>query len=482
MLPVLIHGLAQDAGKPTCSTVFNLFLRLLPRLKIPLRGSTEDSELRSKLGFDTHSDDAKFVSTWIGKLILFTILRPSVAEAFRTAGQADTGVAQAFGNGGVFNTSNRANTPPQTLYGLTVDDYNFLSLDGKADTWDPNSPEGLNLAATKITCLSFLASGAFTDDERFLPALFASADSNSRISDIGEDLLKRTGVSLEDSERVTQLYQLYFVLRPALKTRILLLFAKSVFATKFPREIIKMAQEGLNPEDPTMASVKGLEAQKLRNAMFSFVNWIARMGSKEDLQQLAPPLVHSLRSFIEAQGWPVPADKGNDAVPLRALAYETLGTMAQRTPSIVREEDLTLVKWLFRSMTEDGSSSDIFVSIEGALASLISALAPPLDAPISHNLRVMLLEYMSVEEDDNIRRSPRFATVRWANRCLPYSDIVGRWIDILALGGRLDERSDVVEEGKKGLVRRRHNQYAYLYLTSTGSILVSASESRFCLL
>jgi hypothetical protein len=59
---------------------------------------------------------------------------------------------------------------------------------------------------------------------------------------------------------------------------------------------------------------------------------------------------------------------------------------------------------------------------------------------------------MTLEEGDNIVRSARFATVRWANRCLEYNDIVGRWIDILALGGRTDERSDVVEEGKKGLV------------------------------
>lgn len=386
------------------------------------------------MGFDVHSDDAEFLSTWIGKLILFSILKPSVTEAFRNAGIASSSNA------------------PTTLFGLTADDYNFLSLDGKAEAWDPNSSEGLNLAGTKIICLSFLASGAFTDDERFLPALFASADSNSRISDIGEDLLKRTSVSLEDHKRVTRLYGLYFILRSALKTRILMLFAKSAFATKFPREIVRMAQEGLDKEDPTIASVKGLEAQKLRNAMFNFVNWVARMGSKDDLEQLAPPLVVSLQSFIEGQGWPIPEDKGVDALSLRALAYETLGTLAQTTTSIVREPTLSLIKWLFRSVTEDGSSNDIFVSIEGALASLINALTPPLDNDISHNLRIMLLEYMTVDEDDTIRRSPRFATVRWANRCLSYSDIVGRWIDILALGGRLDERSDVVEEGKKGLV------------------------------
>jgi proteasome component ECM29 len=60
---------------------------------------------------------------------------------------------------------------------------------------------------------------------------------------------------------------------------------------------------------------------------------------------------------------------------------------------------------------------------------------------------------MTQDEDDQVVRSARFATVRWANRCLEYSDVVGRWIDILAVGGRPDERSDVMEEGNKGLVR-----------------------------
>lgn len=75
-----------------------------------------------------------------------------------------------------------------------------------------------------------------------------------------------------------------------------------------------------------------------------------------------------------------------------------------------------------------------------------------MDKTLRGDLRLLLLKYMSLEEGGAVVRGARFATVRWANRCLEYSDVVGRWIDILALGGRTDERSDVVEEGKKGLV------------------------------
>jgi proteasome component ECM29 len=182
------------------------------------------------------------------------------------------------------------------------------------------------------------------------------------------------------------------------------------------------------------------------------MNWVSRIASVDNLSRVAPQLVGFLRSYIEDQGWPVPNERSSDAASLRALAYETLGSLAKTTPSIVLEIDLSLVRWLFRSLTEEGSSDTIFVSIEGALASLLNTFSTPLNIAIRDELRLLLLKYMTLEEGEAIVRSARFATVRWANRCLEYNDIVGRWIDILALGGWTDERSDVIEEGKKGLV------------------------------
>jgi proteasome component ECM29 len=419
LIPSLLHGLSLDAGKPTCATVFNLFLRLLPRLQIPPRGSKDDIELRHQLGLDDHVEDAKFAASWFGKLLLLSIVRPHAAGV--------------------------------TCPGLSVPEYEFLTLSGKQETWDPTSDEGLNLTQTKITVLSFLSSGAFTDDERFLPALFASGDSNSRISSVGDDLLKRSMISLEDRERIGSLFQIYFTLKPALQTKLLVILTKSAVSTTFTSEIVRVVRQSIQPDDNTNLPAKGLETVKFRNALFNYMNWIARIGSPEDLAQVAPPLVGLMRDFIEGQGWPVPDERSSDAASLRALGYETLGSLAKTTPSIVRENQLSLVRWLFRSLTEEGSDN-IFVSIEGALASLLGAFAPPIDPSLTKELRLLLLKYMTLEEGDSIVRSARFATVRWANRCLEYSDIVGRWIDILALGARTDERSDVIEEGKKGLV------------------------------
>jgi proteasome component ECM29 len=420
MLPTILHGLAKESGKPTCATIFNLFLRLLPQLRIPLRGSKEDIELRRTLGLDDHQEDAQFVASWFGKLMLLSIIRSKASGV--------------------------------TCPGLTVQEYEFLTLNGKQETWDSAADEGLNLTQTKIMVLAFLTSGAFTDEERFLPALFASGDANSRISSAGDDLLKRSTMSLEKPEIIQDLLQIYFTLKPALQTRLLVLLTKSAISTTFPQQIIRIVQEALQPDDNSNLPAKGLETVKFRNALFNYMNWVSRISSVDDLSQIAPQLVGFLRSYIEGQGWPIPFEKSSDTASLRALAYETLGSLAKTTPSIVLEKDLSLVRWLFRSLTEEGSSDAIFVSIEGALASLLNAFSMPLDSAIRDELRLLLLKYMALEEDDSIVRSARFATVRWANRCLEYNDIVGRWIDILAMGGQTDERSDVVEEGKKGLV------------------------------
>lgn len=454
LLPTILHGLSKDAGKATCSTIFNLFLRLLPRLQIPPRGSLEDIGLRSKLELDTHTEDAEFIASWFAKLMLLTIIRPYV-----------TGI---------------------TCPGLSVEEYQFFTLNGKPEAWDPTADEGLNLTQTKMSVLAFLSSGAFNDEERFLAALFASGDSNSRISSIGDDLLKRSTISVEDAHMIKNLLGIYFTLKPALQTKLLVLLTKSAVSTTFQDKVVQIVQEALQPDDNTNMPAKGLETAKFRNALFNYMNWVSRIGSKKDLAFIAPQLVGFMQNYIQDQGWPVPHDKSSEAASLRALAYETLGSLAKSTPSTVLDKELSLVKWLFKSLTEDGSSDSIVVSIEGSLSSLLVTFAPPLDLELRDELRLLLLKHMvqqapsESETEKPIVRSARFATVRWANRCLEYNDIIGRWIDILALGGRSDERSDVVEEGKKGLVSLMITSTSGADLSRLGSLLVQNSQRKWC--
>lgn len=184
ILPILLQGIAKDYATSIqhASQLFHLILRLLVHFKLPLRGSKEDDELRTTLSLA--DEDGQFLSAWFGKLLLLTILRQPNPDA---AGMV-------------------------MCAGLSSKDYKFLTLQGKPDAWDPSSDAGLNLTESKALVTRFLASGMFNDDEKFLPALFASADTNSRISEVGDDILKRVMLSkdLELSDVVENLFDLYF--------------------------------------------------------------------------------------------------------------------------------------------------------------------------------------------------------------------------------------------------------------------------------
>lgn len=184
LLPILIQGISKDYEKSAqhASQLFHLILRLLVLFKLPPRGSKEDTDLRGTLGVT--DEDAAFLSTWFGKLILLTLVRHSTSEAMGTARCA----------------------------GLSVEDYKFLTQQGKPDAWDPSSDAGLSLTESKALVTRLLASGMFKDEEKFFPALFASADTNSRISEVGDDVMKRVMLTqdLEESSTVESLFGLYF--------------------------------------------------------------------------------------------------------------------------------------------------------------------------------------------------------------------------------------------------------------------------------
>lgn len=184
LLPVLMQGIAADYSRSAqhASQMFHLILRLLVHFKLPPRGSKEDDELRSTLGLD--SNDGAFLSQWFGKLILLSVVRQDTTAA---------------------------GSSPRSP-GLSAEEYKFLTLYGNPEAWDPSKNSGLNLMETKALVMRLLASGMFNDEEKFMPALFASADTNSRVSEVGDDILKRVmlGKDLEDPKLVVGLLELYF--------------------------------------------------------------------------------------------------------------------------------------------------------------------------------------------------------------------------------------------------------------------------------
>ncbi|KAL8803214.1 MAG: hypothetical protein Q9182_003315 [Xanthomendoza sp. 2 TL-2023] len=474
LLPMLVQGIQrnfQESARHT-SSLFNMLLKLLHSVTFPPRGSAEDTTLRHTLGFNEDIEDAPFIASWIGRLILFS-----------------------------------PNPPSKRLPGLTTEECNFLQLYDKRDTWLPGVAGGMNFVETKVAAVKFLASGAFSDTERFLPALIAASDNNTRVSDLGEDMMKRatSAVSLEDAAILEQLFRLYLGTRgtdgslPArvpLQVKLLALLCRSKRATSYTARNIQIIKEGLTSNTPgqsvepsnvmpvnprqgeipfSAVAVQGLEASKLRTQIFVYANWLARMSDPAHINVVAPSTVTQLRDYIESQGWPNfhedMSQQRKQESNLRSLGYESIGVLARASAeALIHDEDLDLLRWLFDSLAADSAGREVVLSIEMALSSILGAFGGYLKPDFERSLESLLLHNMQRQSGNvegsgfRIVRSTRFAAVRYANRCLPFRNVKARWINVLALGSDSSERREVLDEGRKGL-----DPYSYKMLNPAKS-------------
>ena len=321
------------------------------------------------------------------------------------------------------------------------------------------------LSQTKIAAAKFLFTSVFTDMHRFVPAVVLSSDStNLTAFRIGDMMFKQCTFDLESQTNVENLYELYFgsaaegPTKPRLKMRILALLSKSKLATTYPHRVLTIVEQQLYSADGS--APVGLEATKLRAAIFSYLNWVVRIGSDRDLLAIAPYAQQSLQKYIGSQGWPSPDTTGNGLsqpeLDLRSKAYESIGVLAAK-----RKPGIDLVDWLFTSLRCDISGSHINVSIEEALGRVLNSLATMSiydDVNGIQRLKGILLRNMTAEmgvEDPEYgcvtRRSARYAAVRYANRCLPFENVDARWIALLATADNVGSTQEVIEEGSKGL-------------------------------
>ena len=444
ILPALLTGLSANYGESAklAASLFNVFLKLLHLLEIPARGTKDDESLREKIGLQDEADN-HFAALQLGHLMLF-LPGPGHSAASRSPG-------------------------------LTTDDVEFLQ-NGKPETWMPSAPGGLSLADTKVRAAKLLATGAFSEANRLLPALVASVDANSRLSDVADDMLKRAipAVSLEDNAVVEELLRLYLgqkgaatsPARPALKVKILGLLSKSSLVVSYHDDVSRLVASELPQPGEALGeqsrTKQGLEASKLLQAVFTFTHWIARMASGKDVAVLGPKLLDDLVQFINGQGWPTISDTQSRSefdISARAQAYECIGLLAKksRTASELLLSDSPLLEWLFSSLNKDSSGMNVSLSIENALSSLMSPFTLALEPQAEAMLQLLLLEFMNYkagqldDKGETIVRSARYVAVRFTNRCLPFHNTFARLINVMALANGQSERNEVVEEGRKGL-------------------------------
>ncbi|KAF9873946.1 proteasome component ECM29 [Colletotrichum karsti] len=419
-------GISSSSQGATQPSMFNVLLKILPDIKVPSRGSEEDMAFCEASGL-TDDADAAFIAKWLGKVLLLRI--PGNSNPSRQD----------------FERLNPA---------LTSEDLEFLRPEQK-DT----APAFQKMQDLRRKIAQLLASGAFKDEERLLPALSAAASPDYQVSQVGEDILKRMTIDFEKKEIVDELYSAHARLPAPHRIRILGLLSKSKLATTMHDRIhavvtLDFGTESSSNTPSHLQAASGLERNKLHKALFYFINWTATQGPTLAPFTVGSKLIDMMRTYVEDQGWPVPRTLSADEETLRAMAYDLLGSLGMNSPLSVQDR-VHLVGWLFRSLSEDPTNEAV-VNIEGSLSGLTRSFQT---ATVSGdgrgsgmaNLISLLLHYMNLSEDAPAVRSARFSAVKWANQTIASWDERGRWIDILAIAGRVGERTEVVEEGRKGL-------------------------------
>lgn len=416
LIPITISGFAADEGKPRAASLFSFILRMILDIRIPPRGSKDDEAFREKIGL-ADAADAKFLATSIG-----VFLRLRSPSASQTLAQANP----------TLSSEELALFPQENIQ----EDKIFKRI-----------------SELKSKCITLLASAAFTDEEKFLPSLYAAASPDNRVATTAEEIIKRSSVSMEDEGLVRRLFNAHSRLPAANRTRILNMLSKSAASTAMSDNIMNVVTLDFLGQHTASVSqflhpLSSLEKTKLHKALFQYLSWVAQIGPTKGKFTIASTLIKNMKDYVEAQGWPVPEQGSNDDLVLRSKAYETIGLLS-RSADMPIEDRFALATWLFRSLSED-TTTEAVVNIDGALSSL-TANIPIEEAAKNSAFKTMLLTYMSISDEAPAVRSTRHAVVKWANQCLPFSDVQARWIDVLAIGGRANERSDVVEQGHKGL-------------------------------
>ncbi|KAK9463258.1 proteasome stabiliser-domain-containing protein [Lipomyces oligophaga] len=383
--------------------LFGIILSVIPQWQPPDRGSKAEDDLRSVFGFDTSPADAKFLSLHFTSTILLDL---SVFEAE----DADQTVLRCPG--------------------VSPAEFEFLTLNSKSTF--------TNASLTKIKkSILIFSSSALTDQERFWPILAGYSDKVSEIAQESKDLFKKIVVDYEDEEVVNTLYDMalgkngVLPVNYLIRIHILQLLCKSSRAANTVPQMMNLITKSIDASLP-----------KERAASIEFVTWVTKMASNNTLEPYASSLIQNLRTWIEASGWPI-ANNGGQDKNLRGFAYETIGSLMKRSPQIA-EQNLTLLPFLFDSLSREDPM--MRSSVHESLSTLIPIL-PRLSSSAHQFIKDLVLGQM--KSSSSAASNSQYLALRYAISALSFSDVLARYVCLLGLDA--DNRSDVIAEAQKGL-------------------------------
>ncbi|PHH82087.1 hypothetical protein CDD82_7027 [Ophiocordyceps australis] len=393
LVPKALRGFALDWNHSTLGTLFLIILRLLLDIEIPPRGSKEEASFRNELGLQDPADAMRLIEA------MGVLLRLRTATA-----QQD------------WSLFNPAFSRPN-LSGATREKFKEMKL------WD-------RIPEIKGRLIALLASGAFTDEEKFFPAICAASGTDLRAASVAEDLLKKTTVSMDNPDVVRQLSQAYFNLPVAHRIRILGMFCKSSVAANMTDWISDLAIKEFpaiydgpdkpfrNPATWIERPSGALETNKLSTALFNFIAWTATTHTAPAGQTFMTSIGELITNFLKSQGWPRPQPLSPRDCDIRIKAYSTLGDVS-RHYLVAPEFRIKLVEFLLCSLAFD-HYPEFVVVILSSLSSLAMGI-PREIGKANKSFKATLMKHMGDFK----------TTVRT---------------------GRPDEATDVVELGRQELV------------------------------
>ena len=406
----------------------------------------------------------------------------------------------------LLNSQTVLSSGQQTCRGLTPTEYSFLTLGGKKETWNPpGRVAGEKLKGAKIAVLKFLSTGAWTDEQRYLPTLLACANSineDSKVVELAEEVFKRSapGVPLDGGrddvgERlIDSLYQYIFFgeeegggvargippVRWTLRQRIVSILAKSTRAVsgeKFGRKVPLVLDLilGRSIADTIVDWADPGDRRKLKRETFLYANWFSRMTDDSVIERYGPGIVEKLRYFIAEENNRILEGGGSASIlsggfkgaeDLRGLAFETIGLICRRLfKTLVYEPDLAVLRFMFSTLRDPSTTAGVRQSVEEALSSLLVGFS---SSGVGHNEKVedAMAELLAEEVEDEVRAHGygqarkggkgglTYVAARFANRGLGFGNVKGKWICLLAMGassGTAGGRNELAEEGHRGL-------------------------------
>lgn len=225
-------------------------------------------------------------------------------------------------------------------------------------------------------------------------------------------------------------------------------------STEYADNILRIVEEQLKMEENNAAKASdgpnsNTESKKAWSSIFAFLNYVARNGSQKTIQIISHPLVKSLMEISDQD------ETGKSST--NSFAYEAIALLAKASPQLLIEPKLAILSWFLNKSAQEKVDRSIKDSIEEALVTILGAYKEALPPDVEEALATSLLNWATVShprfrmQQYSISKSTRYNITRFANQCLPYNNMKGRWIDILAIAGNARDNHDLFEEGRRGL-------------------------------